>query len=516
MSTNTILKGSLISTLFNVLNIFSRASLGATQAAIYGTGRDMDVFVVSCTVPLFLMTVMTGAIGATYLPEIASLKASNDKKSSDHIIAQLDFCLVAFVIAIVAMTSATSPLWIDYLAHGFTLGEKTDLDWCLKFLVWQIAFAAISEVLAQKFYAMHKFLWPAIGTSIVPLFACMNLLIFGSEYKLKALVYGNLFAYAAQPLILAVGLWLSSDSKFKLTPGFRHKSIRTVFSSLAWLMSGMLVYRITPLYDRWLASFLPSGSVSSLNYSFRFYEMIQTMFVSGLATALFPVLSNKAASNDNKALATNALKAVKILLFIVTPLALTLIFFGRPLIQLYFERGAFRNKDTDTVFSLLQFYLPNIPFAISVHVMAIVFYATKKTKLITILGVIETFFYLAVGYPLMKFFGLNGIALSYCTLIMWTFFMNLSFMGRTIQIPLITPVLKSIAMNTSACFIMFILAIIRYSDTRTSYLLDILFAVVSLGGYVAIQKYLLRPEELQTISNTFKTLTRSVRSKFAN
>jgi putative peptidoglycan lipid II flippase len=139
---------------------------------------------------------------------------------------------------------------------------------------------------------------------------------------------------------------------------------------------GMAVYQIAILVNRWMASYLPEGSVSYLWYGLRLMQFPLGVFGVAISTAILPALSRYAAGKDRTGFAATFSSGVRTTLFFTIPATAGLILLSEPIISVLFERGAFTHDQTiQTATALVCYSLGLTAYALQ-KVLLTSFYAT--------------------------------------------------------------------------------------------------------------------------------------------
>ena len=147
-------------------------------------------------------------------------------------------------------------------------------------------------------------------------------------------------AGAALHLECRLGLWFFRAS-FSPPSASRNPSVREVGRLMAPRALGLAVVQFNFWINTVLASSLPSGSLSALNYAWLLMLLPQGIVAQGVATAAFPTFASLEAQGRRTELRRAIAGTLRGVLFLAIPAAVGLFFWRVQLIQLLLERGEF-------------------------------------------------------------------------------------------------------------------------------------------------------------------------------
>jgi len=159
-----------------------------------------------------------------------------------------------------------------------------------------------------------------------------------------------------------------------------------------------------------LASFLIDGSITYLNYSYRWMHFPLGVFAVALGTVALPRASETAARGDMEELGKTFSQALGLNMFVILPSAAFLAMVGPDIVELVYRWGAFSKADSaNTALALLHYSYGLIGFA-AVRVTVPIFYALKDSALPAKLSVISVALNIALYFPLIKILDFAGLA----------------------------------------------------------------------------------------------------------
>jgi len=158
-----------------------------------------------------------------------------------------------------------------------------------------------------------------------------------------------------------------------------HPGLKRALKMMAPVVIGLIAMQVNVMVDNKLASHLVAGSVSSLQYATRLYQLPLGLFAIAISTAILPRLSEKWATGEQANYAKMLNRGIKISLLIVVPATLGLFILGKPIIKLLFEHRNFLPSDTIRTAHVLHLYLVGLIGYSFVTLFSRAFYSMKDT-----------------------------------------------------------------------------------------------------------------------------------------
>jgi putative peptidoglycan lipid II flippase len=400
------------------------------------------------------------------------------------------------------------------LVPGFTRDQVTHTVNLLRWLLPLIVFTAMNELMASVYYSDNRFVVPSLNKVISPIITMIYVLLFHQSLSTKSLALAMLTAAFLQTTVLAVGFLIRRDFHYSFSLDYRHPGVRKILKLMIPLLSGMLVYRSVPVFDRYFLSGLPEGSISHIGYAMKLISVMPTVIVSGISISIFPVMASYAAKDNIYELMSLISKGLRMLFFLTIPVAIFLGFFGKPLIKLIFERGAFAASDTSAVYSAFSIYIVALPAMVIGTVLGQGYYVLKDTRTVAVIGVGEMVFYIFLCYALLKSFGYLSIPIALAT----QFNLGALLCGVILRHKLGnkggTTILSSMAKHMAAALVPLLGVLMFFGLNITNSMMTMVLIPISFITYVLISRFMFFTDEAKSICDKimfmFMNLRRSV------
>jgi putative peptidoglycan lipid II flippase len=385
-------------------------------AGYFGAGMAADAFFVAFRIPNLLRRLFAeGSLTIAFIPVFTEYLTKKSKEDAFEL-ARAVMTLLSIALAVVTILGIVFAPWVVRIqAFGFGgSGVKYDLT----VLLTRITFPYIFLISLVAFFmgilnSLRHFAAPAAA----PIF--LNVGIIASTVWIAphcaqpvmgvaiGVIIGGVMQLALQiPWVLRKGVSLFPCWR----PG--HPAVKRIGLLMLPAIFGSAIYQLNQFVGTLLASFLPEGSVSWLYYADRLVEFPLGVFAIAISTAALPSLSKQAAGLEMDEFKDTLSHALRLVFFITIPSMAGLIALREPLIQLFFERGAFGPFSTDMTALALFYYTVGLWAFSGIRVMVSAFYALQDTKTPVKVAAVAMMAHLVFSLILMGPLKHGGLALS--------------------------------------------------------------------------------------------------------
>jgi len=193
----------------------------------------------------------------------------------------------------------------------------------------------------------------------------------------------------------------------------KDEGLRKGVSLVAPIILGLSISQINAiLLPRSMASLLPAGGTTAIEYANRLMQLPVALFASGMAIALLPSLSALAARSELGRVRAAVAQATRVVVLLAIPSTVLLIVLRVPVIRLVLEHGDFARTDTVAVAGALLFYSFGIIGMSVQQVVSRGFYAVQDTRTPVLLGIVSIAVFFTSAHFLVHLFAERGLALS--------------------------------------------------------------------------------------------------------
>ena len=257
--------------------------------------------------------------------------------------------------------------------------------------------------------ATGRFALPALAGVIGTLVTLGYVIILHRTNGIYAVAWGVVIGSMATVVIL-IPQFIRDVAQFRPLRTPLQAGTRQALTLLAPLVFGTLFWRLDPLLDRFLGSYLSAGSLSHLGYAWRLTTALMMLGTGGLSIVAFPAIASHAATGQREALHSEVAYALRFLLFLLVPVTFGLALFHEPVARLLFERGKFTPADTQAVARLVFIYLGVVIGASFGDLLSRTFYALQDMRTPVAVSLIGFALAAALKFLLANRLGAAGLA----------------------------------------------------------------------------------------------------------
>jgi len=405
--------------------LVSAALLGITTALVklaalgkdwfvarqFGANDDLDAFFVAFLIPSYAVVVLAHSFAPAFLPTYIRVGTHQGPAAARRLVATaLGRGGCVLLITIVALAAA-APHLIPWAGQGFDPSKVARAVTLFYPLLGVLLASGFTAIFAGVLTAHERFAITAMAPLALPLATLAILWTSVGEWGVEALALGTVVGFACESVILAIAAhrqrllaWPCWDDAQRHFSHVTHQYGSAALGA-ALMSSSMLV-------DQTMAASLGSGSVSIWNYGTKCLALAMNVVAASLSTVMFPRFARLITTSRWPELAHTIRWYTLGIAALSVPGIAVLTWGAEPMVRLLFERGAFTAETTRAVAGV-QFYLAwQLPFAILSMLGGRLLSALDGNRLALGIGLINLVANVVGNVILMRWFGVNGIAMS--------------------------------------------------------------------------------------------------------
>ncbi|MHA5048719.1 murein biosynthesis integral membrane protein MurJ [Streptomyces sp. SD15] len=329
-------------------------------AQLFGAGSDTDAFLVAWTVPEFAATLLIeDGLAIVLIPAFSMALARRARGAPGDpvralVVATLPRLCLALA-AVAALVVGTAPYLVQALAPGLPdprLAADCTRITAICVLTFGLAGYCSAALRAHRRFLAPAAIYVAYNTGIV---AAMFLL--GERWGVRSAAVGVAAGGCLMVAVQLPSLWrqLVSRTPTLGRPGAVAAERPMQLALVAAVLLFALCRQSQVLVERFLASTLPSGAISHLNYAQKVAQIPMTLSLM-VCTVTFPVVARALADGDTE----RARRRVERDLALASCLLLlgmcAVIACAPQMIELLFQRGEFTAGDTEATADVMRVY----------------------------------------------------------------------------------------------------------------------------------------------------------------
>ncbi|MFD9908517.1 murein biosynthesis integral membrane protein MurJ [Streptomyces sp. NPDC059063] len=432
-------KAALVTAALSVAGSLLGLARDQALAHFFGAGTDTDAFLVAWTLPEMAATLLIEDGLAFFLVPAFSLALARRGRGADRdpvralVAASLPRMSLCFAGAALALALA-APWVVAVLAPG--LPDPQPAVDCTRLTATCALSFGLAGYCSAALRAHQRFTAPATIYVVYNAVIIATLALLAGRWGVRAAAAGVALGGALMVVTQAPSLW--RQLRHRPTEGrpVADEGADRLRTAVIWtVLLFALLRQSQVLIERFLASSLPAGAISHLNYAQKVAQMPMALSLM-LCTVTFPVVARALAEGQTERARERVERDVVLAGCVVLLGAAGVVAGAHPLIQLLFERGAFSPQDTAATASVMRVYSLGLLGHTLVGALARSYFSagrvTRAPLAAMAIGIVAT---AGIGFLTVGTWGVHGIAAANATGICVTATLLLHGMGpRTVPI----------------------------------------------------------------------------------
>lgn len=381
-------------------------------AAFFGTSGEFESFIVALSIPTFVSSIFLSGFGTAFIPIFARQRLKHGEKSAWEFTSSLINIVLLATIIITIIGIILSPYLIHFMVPGMESVYKYIGIKLTQLLFVTVIFFTLTIILTAVLQSYQSFIVPAVATLIGNLVMVATVLVVKQKIGIYVLAVSSILsgAFSAALLLMASKRLWWSGYNFKIN--FKQLVIKDALQMLMAVSFIGVLGQIILIANRFFASFLPTGSIATLEYAGRAIFLIIELLSLSVVAPLYQRMSSEAAMDDKAKLRATLSLGIKMTAVILLPITSILLFMNKPIFTVLLEHGKFTSQNTNDVSSVFLYLLPFLVFGGFGQIVVVAFYALKRSGLFLALNASGVFLNIVLAFFLFSPMGIYGLALA--------------------------------------------------------------------------------------------------------
>lgn len=373
---------------------------------------QLDPFFAAFRIPdLIFQLVAAGALSSALIPIVASLLERDDEAHAWRVVSTVINLMLVALATLAAVLFLLAPAVMRVIAPGFE-GEQLDQTVVLtRIMLLSPIFLAMGAVATSVLNAGGRFAASAIAPSVYNLAIIGGALFLAPTFGVTGLAVG-VVAGSLGHLLVQVQPLRRLGFRYEPSVDRDDPEARHALLLMAPRAFGLGAGQITFIVVTALASTVSLGAVTDFNYAFILLQIPIGVIGVPLGIVLLPSLSRDAAVGREAEFAALLTRALRLLLFVMIPIAALTAVLRHELVDLLFGGGRLGSADLDLIATTLLWFLTGLAAHALIAVLARAFYARQDTLTPVLAAVGAVAVNTSLAVLLVGPLGLGGIALA--------------------------------------------------------------------------------------------------------
>jgi putative peptidoglycan lipid II flippase len=411
-------------------------------AALFGGGREMDVFIAAFRIPNLLRDLFAeGALSTAFVTVFSRTIVTDGEQAAWRLANKVMTLATLFMSAITLLGILSAPWIVGFIAPGFDADKAAMTTTLVRVMYPFILLVSLAALVMGMLNARNVFGMPAMASSFFNLGSIIGGVAvgwwidpsFGSR-ALLGLAVGTLIGGALQ---LGVQLPSLRRAGFRFRPDWhwRTEGVRNMLTLMGPAIIAASSVQVNVLVNSMFASQLGDGPIAWLNNAFRLMQLPLGLFGVALGTVALPVLARLAANQHMTQFKAELARAMRLSFVLTIPATIGLMVLAEPIMSVLYQHGKFTAYQTAQAAGALQLYAIGLCAYATMKVLVNAFYAVDKRRTPMVVSLIA----IALNALLCWLFvsrlgwGHRGLAASTACIATWNFAVLYLLMHRHLR-----------------------------------------------------------------------------------
>lgn len=381
-------------------------------AGAYGTSEISQAYEIASRLPIIIFDlVIGGVVTAAFIPTFSALLVKKDRSDAMKFANSYVNLILLVTSAIAAVGVIFSGPLVRFLAPDASEAVLASASNLTKIMFPMIIFTGLAFSFVGILQSLGEFRIPALISLVSNSIMVLYLYTLNSVFGVIGLAVSMLLGWASQafvqiPKLRALGY------RHSLRLDLRSPEIRRALFSALPILIGTWTQPFCSTVNTRYASALNGGrAISALSYSNKLYVIIVGIFSFVATNLLFPYMSRANAAGRRDEARRMTAVSVKLLVFIIAPIAVGIAVLAEPFCALIYQHGEFTAADTALTAEALRCYAVGMVFMAVNEVLVKMFFADSRTVIPMISSLVSIGVNITAVVTLHSVIGVGGIAL---------------------------------------------------------------------------------------------------------
>lgn len=410
MRKSSIKKNAIVVMLLTLLSSILGFGRESYIAYAFGSTKFTDAYYVAFVVPDIIAGWIGYALTNALIPVLKS-EYSTSERLGKQIINNTFYIVIVGSIILSVLSYFFGGHIISLLAPTFDENQHEVGVKLLRIMVIAIGFSALSGFFGGINNSFESYSFPALVGIFFNLFFFVTLVVLKQFLGFEALAYGFISGVIGRFIIQLIPLIVRRQLPIKLNRKWHPKVPGILFAMIPIFLS-QGVSQINQIVDRILASGLPEGQVSNLNYASKLGLLPIGLIGSSIAVTAY----TRFVKHHNE---QNFTQLISLLNRAITWIVLAgfiigggIVFFSKSLVSIFYFHGAFTLNDLNTTSKILVIYGIFSFFYMMLPLVSQYYFAQKAGRFLLISSSIAVTFNVVCGYVLVHRYGAQGLVVA--------------------------------------------------------------------------------------------------------
>ena len=377
-SKQQMLRSSLVVGIISLMGGLTGILVDTSIAAHLGLSKSSDTFFVAFTIPYIITNLLYATSQSALVPFFAGLEARHSPQELWRGFSYAVTLILSGLGGIALVGALGAPWLVRGIAPGLDPAQSAYAAQLARWLFLIIVPAGLAEVIRSFLLSQHRFALPSAAGFFRNITVILSILLLFDEYGEYSIVMGYLAGYLVQVSVVGIQLAVAFPVRFSLTLAGSGEAFRNLRGAGTAQMGGAVAWQAVTVVERIIASFLPPGTLTALNWGFKIMSTMAELLAGSVGTVALPALSRAVARREREEERRTIRDTLEISLVVVSPAVVFSLLLDQNIMRLVFERGSFTAESTALMARIFFYYSLSLVFFSFVRVLTFYLFARHE------------------------------------------------------------------------------------------------------------------------------------------
>jgi putative peptidoglycan lipid II flippase len=373
---------------------------------------ELDAFFAAFRIPdLIFQLVAAGALSSALIPIVSGLFTTGERPRAWRVVSTVINLMLIALVVLAAGLFILAPVIVPIITPGFVGPKLEQTIELTRIMLLSPIFLAMGAVATSVLNSGGRFAASAIAPVVYNLAIIGGALILGPSLGVEGLAL-SVVAGSMGHLLVQIRPLAVMGFRYEPRIDAADPQARKALLLMAPRAIGLGVTQITFIVVTALASLLGEGAVSDFNFAFALLQIPLGIIGVPLGIVLLPSLSRDAAVGRESAFAALLTRALRLLIYVMIPIAVFAAVAREPIVEILFGSGTISSTNLELIAVTLVGFLVGLTAHSLIAVLARAFYARQDTVTPVVAAIAAVAINVTLAVILVGPLGLPGIALA--------------------------------------------------------------------------------------------------------
>lgn len=373
---------------FSLLSSLTGILVEAAIGSKLGLSRSSDTFYVAFTVPYIITNLIAATGQFSLVPFFATLEARHSREELWRGFSYAVNVIFLGLGVVAVVGAAVAPLLMWLIAPGITKPQIERAAQLAEPLFFIIISAGIAEVFRSFLLSQQQFALPSAATFFRNVAVIFFTLVTFNRYGEYSIVLGYLAGVFLQAAILGAKIITAFPVRYSLVLAGSGEAFRNLRGASAAQVLAAGEWQVVVIVERIIASFLPPGTLTALNYGFKILGTLSELLAGSVGTASLASISRAVVLAGQDAARRTFQSTLELSLVLVSPATVFCLLLDHNIIRLVFQRGNFTPMAGLTMSLVFFYYSLSLPLFSGIRVLTFYLFARQEASVFLRLAVL--------------------------------------------------------------------------------------------------------------------------------